>query len=59
MSFIMFREKCEGCGKEWNAAFGVLGVQLIAEPPKKCPKCGSEKIKKIDNGWKDDNGNEF
>lgn len=59
MSFIRFREKCEACDEEWNAAFGILGTQIIAEPPKKRPNCGSEKIKRIDWVWKDNNGNEF
>jgi DNA-directed RNA polymerase subunit RPC12/RpoP len=51
MSYIQFRQKCEECGKEWNAAFGIVGSTIVAEPPKECPRCKSEKIIKIADDW--------
>lgn len=52
----MFRQKCEDCGKVWNAAFGVVGVTQIAAPPTKCPGCGSEKIVFHAHGWAMEDG---
>lgn len=52
MSYVMFQQECADCGAKWNAAFGIVGMTQIAEPPKVCPKCGSEKIAKFADGWR-------
>ena len=52
----MFQEKCDDCGKDWNAAFGVVGMTQIAAPPKVCPYCNSPKISHLAYGWKMDDG---
>ena len=52
MSFQQFQQRCEDCGEEWNAAFGVVGTTILAEAPQKCPKCGSANLKTIAHGWK-------
>lgn len=44
MSYQQFQQKCRECGKTWNAAFGIVGTTIIAEPPKVCPYCKSDKI---------------
>jgi hypothetical protein len=53
---MMFRQQCEDCKAVWNAAFGIVGMTKIAEPPSKCPKCGSPKIAKFADGWEMDDG---
>lgn len=52
----MFQQKCDDCGAEWNAAFGIVGLTIVAQPPKVCPKCQSTKIKHLAHGWKMDDG---
>lgn len=52
MSFMQFQQRCEDCGKEWNAAFGIVGTTYIAQPPTECPHCKSERIIKIADEWK-------
>lgn len=52
MSYMQFQQRCQECKKEWNAAFGIVGVTQIAAPPKVCPYCKSDKLEKIANGWK-------
>jgi hypothetical protein len=52
MSFMQFQQRCEACRAEWNAAFGIVGRSIIAEPPVKCPKWGSKAITKIADEWK-------
>jgi DNA-directed RNA polymerase subunit RPC12/RpoP len=52
MSFMQFQQRCDDCGKDWNAAFGIVGMTQIAAPPQKCPHCGSEKLTKLADGWK-------
>jgi hypothetical protein len=54
MSYMQFRQRCEDCRQEWNAAFGIVGVTQIAAPPKECPYCHSTKLVKIQDGWKKD-----
>lgn len=39
MSFIIYKVKCKICGHRFNTAFGIVGMRMIAEPAKKCPKC--------------------
>lgn len=51
MSYIMFQQQCLDCKKIWNAAFGMVGTTIIAEPPTSCPECKSIKIEKIADGW--------
>jgi hypothetical protein len=52
MSFMQFQQQCDDCKEIWNAAFGIVGTSIIAEPPKHCPKCDSRNISKIADGWK-------
>lgn len=54
MSYIQFRQQCDECKESWNAAFGIVGTTRIAQPPDKCPHCGSEKISKIADDWLND-----
>jgi len=56
MSYRMFRQQCSDCKAVWNAAFGIVGMTKIAEPPSKCPKCASPKIAFFDHGWAMDDG---
>jgi hypothetical protein len=58
MSYIQFRQSCSDCGEEWNAAFGIVGTTIIAQPPEKCPKCGLKNINKIEDGWEWDKSGE-
>lgn len=51
MSYIQFRQRCRACESQWNAAFGIIGTTYIAEPPAKCPRCGSDDLVKIADGW--------
>ena len=53
MSYMQFQQQCDDCGKSWNAAFGIVGTTYIAQPPKKCPHCGSEKF------WRDKMSHDF
>jgi predicted Zn-ribbon and HTH transcriptional regulator len=39
MSFIIYKVKCKKCGYRFNSAFGIVGMRIIAEPAKRCPKC--------------------
>ena len=48
---MQFRQQCVACKKIWNAAFGMVGTTLIAEPPEKCPHCGSAQIIHYAPGW--------
>src|SRR4051812_17842366 len=50
VSFITFQQRCEDCGKTWNAAFGIVGTTQIAAPPEACPHCASKRIVKHANG---------
>lgn len=54
MSFIQFQQQCEDCHEKWTAAFGIVGMTMIAQPPRKCPKCGSNKISKFAAGLEPD-----
>lgn len=51
MSYQQFRQRCQACKAEWNAAFGVVGQSVIAQPPVECPECGSTKLEKIVEDW--------
>ncbi len=51
MSYQQFTVQCQGCGKQMNTAFGIVGTTRIAEPVQKCPDCGSDDLKKISDGW--------
>lgn len=51
MSYIQFQQGCKTCLAVWNAAFGIVGTTRIAEPPAKCPHCGSTEIVKVGDGW--------
>lgn len=53
MSYIRFQQQCKKCNAAWNAAFGIVGTTIIAEPPKKCPECGSSQIEKVADSWKE------
>lgn len=44
MSFFIFRQECHSCFRTWNAQFGMVNNTLIAEPPKVCPYCQSDKV---------------
>lgn len=52
MSYIRSTLKCEGCGREMNVAFGIVGRTQIAGHPNHCPDCGSEELTKIADGWR-------
>lgn len=39
MSFIIYKIKCKKCGYTFDTAFGIVGMRVIAEPARKCPKC--------------------
>jgi len=52
MSFIQFRDRCQDCGLEWNAAFGMVMTSIIAQPPTQCPGCGSKNFRKVAYEWK-------
>lgn len=56
---MTFREGCNDCGEEWNAAFGIVGMTQIAAPPTECPKCKSKNIHKVADAWKMDDGSFF
>jgi DNA-directed RNA polymerase subunit RPC12/RpoP len=51
MSYMQFQQKCLDCSETWNAAFGIVGTSIIAQPPDKCPKCGSKNITRFADGW--------
>jgi len=51
MSYMQFRQGCRDCQKWWNAAFGIVGTAIIAQPPELCPHCGSANIHHIAHGW--------
>jgi hypothetical protein len=52
MSFIMFRKKCEDCREKWSAAFGHVGMTIVADGgPKEYTKCKSARIIKIADEW--------
>lgn len=55
MSYQQFRQHCLDCKEWWNAAFGIVGTTYIAEPPTKCPRCGSKRIEKLADGWETGN----
>lgn len=59
MSYMQFRQRCDDCQKQWNAAFGIVGTTMIAEPPRECPHCGSVNIKHVANGWLMNDGREL
>lgn len=50
MSFIQSTAKCGSCGHEFNVAFGIVGMTVIAEWPKDCPDCHGP-LKKVAEGW--------
>lgn len=50
MSYIQFQQKCNDCGKVWNAAFGIVNNYQIAAPPEKCPYCGGKNFNKVADG---------
>lgn len=52
MSYMLFRQACTSCGAEWNASFGIVGRSQVGVQAKKCPKCGSEDIKSVGDGWR-------
>lgn len=54
MSYMQFQQQCKDCGKSWNAAFGIVGMSYIAQPPTCCPYCKSTAIEKIADEWKMD-----
>jgi hypothetical protein len=59
MSYQMFRQKCLDCEECWNAAFGIVGTSIIAQPPTECPKCKSKRISKFADGWEMSDGSTF
>ena len=52
MSYQQFQQKCKDCEATWNAAFGIVGTTVIAEPPHNCPKCQSTNVEFHKPGWK-------
>lgn len=44
MSFIIRRQRCGDCHKEWDAAFGVIGNSIAWKLLEQCPHCESMKI---------------
>jgi DNA-directed RNA polymerase subunit RPC12/RpoP len=52
MSYMQFQQRCGDCGAEWNAAFGIVGLTVIAQPPIECPYCKSVNISRLEEGWK-------
>ena len=60
MSYIMFRQQCLDCLKEWNASFGIVDITPIGSGGcNKCPHCGSDRIKHAGQGWRMEDGNLF
>ena len=51
MSYMQFQQRCKDCDEHWNAAFGIVGTTIIAQPPAECPKCGSTKLTRMADGW--------
>jgi DNA-directed RNA polymerase subunit RPC12/RpoP len=51
MSYIQSTIRCNACGKEMNVAFGIVGMSIIAEPPKVCPECNHGTFTRIADGW--------
>lgn len=51
MSYIQSTIECADCKHQMNVEFGVIGTTLQWSWPKKCPKCGCEKLVKIAEGW--------
>jgi hypothetical protein len=54
MSYMMFQQQCKSCDHKWNAAFGIVGMTVIAAPPEKCPACQSTEIEKVADKWEVD-----
>lgn len=54
MSFIQSRIRCDGCQKEMNVAFGIVGTSIIAQWPTECPDCKGSAFTKIADDWKFD-----
>lgn len=51
MSYMQFQQQCADCEEKWNAAFGIVGTTIIAQPPTECPKCNSKNIVKVADGF--------
>lgn len=51
MSYIQSRIRCDGCGKEMNVAFGIVGTTQIAGWPKECPDCKGAAFTKVADNW--------
>jgi rRNA maturation endonuclease Nob1 len=51
MSYLTYQVKCEECGEIYNTAFGIVGMRIIADPLRKCPKCGGT-VEKCADEWK-------
>ena len=41
MSFFEIQQKCNSCGMQWPAMFGIVGTSEIGSRQTKCPQCGS------------------
>ncbi len=48
---LRFQQRCDDCGKFWNAAVGTAEVAIIAEEPTNCPRCKSGNIGRFAEGW--------
>lgn len=50
MSYIQSTVECIDCKRQFNVAFGIVGMTQIAEWPKDCPYCHGA-LKEISQGW--------
>jgi hypothetical protein len=46
MSYQQFQQKCDDCGKSWDAVSGVVGNTIMGNALTKCPYCESVSVAK-------------
>ena len=51
MSYITYQVQCKDCGEIYNTAFGIVGMRVIADPLRRCPKCRGE-LERCGDDWK-------
>jgi DNA-directed RNA polymerase subunit RPC12/RpoP len=55
MSYQLYQMECLKCKEKWNTSFGIVGKTQVASPTIECPYCNSPRIKKVADGWYDEN----